>query len=76
MKLYRVEYHGEVMVAANSEEDALEVADNALINKTGAVIEDIYAESAHEATDPNYLAPGWWTDLHPFGSDKLIKDFL
>lgn len=76
MKLYRVEYHGEIMVAANSKEEALDVADNALRNETSAVIEDIYADSAHEAMDPNYIAPGWCTDTIPFGSDKPIKEYL
>lgn len=76
MKLYRVEFYGEVMVAANSKEEALDAADNALRNETSAVIEDIYADSAHEAMDPNYLAPGWDTSISPFGSTTPISDFL
>lgn len=76
MKLYRVEFHGEVMVAAKSEEDAYLVADKALRNETSSVIEDIYSDSAHYVTDQKYLASGWDIENYPFGSDKPIKELL
>ena len=76
MKLYRVEYHGEVMVVANNQQEALEVADRALQDDIYMVAEDLGASFAVEVNIVDHLASGWDVECRPFGSDTPIKEYL